>query len=130
MINSIIEVFIYCVLAHYIADYILQTPFIAKFKCKESWEKEYPDKLYKNDYKVVLWTHSLCWSIVTFLPLYLMIALPAWKYLIIIVFQAYAHYIVDDAKANERLISLKADQIIHLIQIFIIVLAYVIRYYN
>ncbi len=126
MINSIIEIFIYCVLAHYIADYILQTPFIAKFKCKESWEKEYPDELYKNDYKVVLWTHSICWSIVTFLPLYLMADVAAWQYLVIILTQAWCHSIVDDGKANDHIFSLKGDQIIHLIQIIVMVLTYTI----
>ena len=124
MIDKIILVFLACLFAHYIADYILQTNFVARFKCKETWALEYPQAIYRNDYKAMLVVHSLSWSIVTFLPLYLMVNNNAKLYLGVIVINTIIHYIVDDLKANKKKISLIVDQLIHLIQILLTIAIY------
>ena len=107
---------------HFFADFNLQIQGgLNKFKCKEWWKKHAPDKKYRNDYNCAMLIHSLFWAIVTFLPLLLLkpIIVASDLYIGAIVMNAPIHYVIDEVKANLRLINLWTDQILHLIQIVI-----------
>lgn len=111
-------------LLHFFADFNIQIGArLDKFKQWRWWRKQIPAEkeeewnMYKNDYKVALWCHSLQWSLVTCLPL---VPCGGSAYMISSLFHAGAHYIVDDLKANPRLINLVQDQSIHAIQVLLI----------
>lgn len=60
---------LFCMLfCHVIDDYYLQG-ILASMKKKSWWEKNAPDELYKNDYKMALFMHSFSWSFMIMLPL-------------------------------------------------------------
>lgn len=105
---------------HIIDDYYLQG-ILASLKQKEWWEKNAPDELYKNDYKMALFMHSFSWSFMIMLPLITYAYIIGLKLKIGLVFwyiiNLITHAFVDDLKANKGKINLIQDQIIHLIQI-------------
>jgi hypothetical protein len=105
---------------HFVADWILQTDALAKFKQKKSWKEinSFTQDKYKNDYYMVLFTHSFMWSFFTFLPL--------WNnklFYIIVVMNTIVHFIVDDEKANKCSISLVQDQLAHFAEILVSLIA-------
>ena len=115
-INKSILVLVLMILAHFIADYTLQG-WLAQAKQKKYWETY--DKKYKYDYIAALICHSAYWAIIVFTPImyfsyaelnWLWISLPA---------NIVIHYFVDDLKANKLKINLIVDQLIHLAQIII-----------
>lgn len=117
----IIALLIFMLFAHIVDDYYLQG-WLASAKQKRWWEKNAPDKLYKNDYLMALFCHSLSWSIMIFLPILIYslcnnIALD-WFYLAVPI-NVLIHATVDNLKANELKINLIIDQSIHFIQIII-----------
>lgn len=108
---------------HIVDDYYLQG-ILASMKQKSWWEKNAPDPLYKNDYKMALVEHAFSWSFMMMLPVVvytvIIAAMPSvWLILIIFVTNVILHAIVDNAKANKRIINLVDDQTCHFIQIFI-----------
>lgn len=108
---------------HIIGDWIIQTDKLANLKQKKNWEK-YGDN-YKDDYKIVLLTHCYSWAFVTFLPLLLINhSIIVWKFWVLI--NMIIHYFIDDYKANKLKINLVQDQILHMIQIFITWIFYII----
>lgn len=103
-------------LGHLVADYTLQG-WLADGK-QESWWKKVcggviPDK-YKNDYIVALCCHALYWSIFICAPFY-----TSSNFLPAIILNTMVHAIVDDLKANQKVINLVQDQLIHLAQILL-----------
>ncbi len=110
------------IFCHIVDDYYLQG-WLASAKQKSWWEKNAPEKLYRNDYMMALLMHSFSWSFMTMLPIILYyflngsietkvwIAIPyLWNMAI--------HSVVDDLKANKKQINLIQDQCIHLVQIW------------
>lgn len=119
MKDSIMFLFTCTLFAHVIADYTLQgIGIIASMKQKKWWEENYPQKLYKNDYKAALACHSFMWSFVVHIPLIL------FRYESIIIVSIFIHtiihYIIDDLKANKYELNLIQDQILHLVQLITI----------
>lgn len=107
---------------HVVDDYYLQG-ILAQLKQKSWWEKNAPDPLYKNDYKVALVTHAFSWTFMIMLPItitmiihnnYIMV-----PYLTLFVINWMVHAWVDNLKANELNCSLLVDQVIHLAQIIV-----------
>lgn len=119
------------IFCHIVDDYYLQG-WLASAKQKSWWEKNAPEKLYRNDYIMALFMHSFSWSFMIMIPiiLYLLIVgIGLQEWLIIPYFVNMAiHCIVDDLKANKRKINLIQDQCIHLVQIFVTWAAFVIFY--
>lgn len=116
----ILFLMIYC---HIIDDYKLQG-ILANLKQKEWWQKNAPNKLYKEDYKIALLEHSFCWSISIILPLIIITILTRNDKLLDVILcstpiNMFIHSITDDLKANEHIINLQTDQLIHIIQIII-----------
>ena len=106
---------------HIVDDYYLQG-ILASMKQKSWWEKNAPDPLYKNDYKMALVEHAFSWTFMMMLPIIVYTAiigtmLPIWFIIIFFFLNATIHALVDNAKANAKIINLIQDQSIHFIQI-------------
>lgn len=106
---------------HIVDDYYLQG-ILASMKQKSWWEKNAPDPLYKNDYKIALVEHAFSWAFMMMLPVIIYTAiigamLPIWFIVIFFFLNVTIHALVDNAKANEKTINLIQDQNIHFIQI-------------
>lgn len=103
-------------LGHLVADYTLQG-WLSDGKQESWWRKicggEIPAK-YKYDYIAALVCHSLYWSIFICAPFY-----ASSHFLSAIIINTGVHAIVDDLKANQRMINLVWDQLIHLGQILL-----------
>ena len=107
------------IFCHIIDDYYLQG-LLASLKQKSWWEKNAPDKLYKNDYIMALIMHSLSWSFIIMLPLAAYNSFNiGWSFIVIFIINALIHGIVDNLKANVKKINLIQDQTIHIIQIIL-----------
>jgi hypothetical protein len=108
---------------HIVDDYYLQG-WLASAKQKSWWEKNAPDKLYKNDYIMALFIHSFSWAfMIMIIPsIYLLntlgyinstvIAITIW-FILNLIF----HMITDNKKANRKEINLIQDQLVHLSQV-------------
>lgn len=108
---------------HLVDDYYLQG-WLASAKQKSWWEKNSPDKLYKNDYIVALCEHAFSWTfMIMLIPTIFTYFNPtdiSYKlYLIGFCINWAVHCIVDDYKANKKKINLVTDQIIHIVQVII-----------
>lgn len=126
-IMLVLMIFLHC-----IADYTLQG-ILASMKQKDWWKGQVPDhkkRMYEDDYKVALLTHSFEWAFTVTVPMLAMfwrrlnVQDPAYIkcffiYLSELVLLISVHYQVDNDKANAKNINLKVDQTIHLIQIVV-----------
>lgn len=115
---------------HIVDDYYLQG-WLASAKQKSWWEKNAPDKLYKNDYLMALVEHAFSWTFMIHFPLIMImvitskcIALPL--FLVMFVINWVTHIITDNAKANLLKINLVSDQIIHVLQIILTWIVYMV----
>ncbi|MBR2248532.1 MAG: DUF3307 domain-containing protein [Bacilli bacterium] len=116
------KLLLFMILAHIIDDFVLQPICLSSMKQRCWWEKNAPDDLYKNDYKMALAIHSMSWSIMILFPF--LVITWGWEGInetvtVIFVLNATAQYIVDDLKANQKKISLWTDQIVHMCQIVV-----------
>jgi hypothetical protein len=102
---------------HIVDDYYLQG-WLASAKQKKYWKENYPEKLYANDYIWALIMHSFSWTFMIMLPIAFIKGFDIEiVFLIVFASNLILHAVVDDAKANKRVINLWIDQIIHLCQI-------------
>ena len=103
---------------HYIGDWVLQTDKVADLKQKKNWEQYGPK--YKNDYISVLSIHAFSWSFCVYTPLLLMEHNYAmYWYIAILIINSIIHFIIDDIKANRKLINLELDQTFHMVQLVV-----------
>lgn len=103
---------------HILDDFYLQPGILSDLKQKDFWKKNAPDKLYRYDYIWALLIHSFSWSFMIMLPLaYVHDFKVNILFTLIFLFNIIVHAIVDDAKANKKLINLWVDQLVHLVQI-------------
>ena len=128
-----------CILLHLIADFNLQG-ILADMKQKGWWKKQvkkvfgkgpldtvYPpgtdirDHIelptwYDNDWIAGLICHVFMWSILTFLPLMLVVPPKFFSYIVII--NAIVHAVVDHLKCNRLgTLNLCQDQLWHIVQV-------------
>ena len=116
---------------HVIDDFGLQHfTHLNELKQKAWWSeqlKAHPEldaSLYKHDYIVCLFLHAFKWSCLTLLPALLILGFPsAITLTVLVVLNTAVHAVVDDLKANKLAISLVQDQLVHLLQIIVTVLA-------
>lgn len=114
---NIFVVLILMIFAHIIDDYYLQG-ILAKLKQKAWWRENEPDEMYKHDYICALLTHSFSWATMIFLPILFATNFnPHWSLIALFVPNITLHFGIDNAKANEKIINLWTDQILHFIQI-------------
>lgn len=104
---------------HIVDDYYLQG-ILASMKQRSWWKENAPDKKYKNDYIVALLMHSFSWAFMIMLPIaaYLSFSTGIAFYIVLFI-NCFMHATVDHMKANEYIINLVQDQIIHVIQIIV-----------
>lgn len=110
----IILLMIFC---HIVADYNLQG-WLASAKQKSYWQENAPDELYKHDYICALVMHSIGWTFMVMLPIaYIMSFNVNFLFVWIFLMNVIVHAVTDHMKANDKLINLWQDQLIHLVQI-------------
>ena len=118
--------FICCLWCHIIDDYFLQG-CLANLKQKSWWQhqlkhhRELDRQQYKYDYIMALAMHAMSWSFSIMIPL--IIVTPTMYLFFCWMFFANAiiHAFVDDDKANRHKINLVEDQIVHVMQIVMVV---------
>lgn len=125
---------------HVIGDYGLQTICNFHNMKQESWWKricnidDLSKSKFKDDYKLILYTHAFSWTICILIPIiidyYLKIHdsdyLFQWFITIMVIINTYIHSIIDNMKANLNKINLIEDQTIHFTQILITLFLYII----
>ena len=132
---AILVVLLLMILAHIVDDFYLQPMSgLNKLKQRAYWENHISgslrDSIYKHDYIVGLIIHSISWSIAILLPIFIYYKWhPHWFVYIAFGVNAIVHAIVDDLKANRGKLNLIADQLIHLIQIGLTFMTFVLIIY-
>lgn len=124
--NHLILILVGMVFCHIIDDYVLQAPCLSSLKQKSWWQKNAPEQKYRFDYIVGLLVHSISWATMIMVPI--IIALKGelnWLWLFLPI-NSLVHAVVDHLKANVRVINLWHDQGIHLLQIVILWLFYIL----
>lgn len=112
--SFIVLLMIFC---HIVDDYYLQG-WLSSAKQKEWWQKNAPQKLYENDYIWALMMHSFSWSFMIMLPIaYYKGFIIDRLFVGVFLCNVLIHAMTDDMKANKKLINLWHDQILHLFQI-------------
>ena len=121
-------------LLHFFADFNLQIGAgLDKFKQKRWWDEQIKEhkplipEVYDNDYKVALLCHSLYWALLVSLPF--AIAGHGGMWLATSAYQSFCHYGIDNAKANHMTFNLVEDQILHIVQLSVIVLSYALVFH-
>lgn len=123
IMNTEIFILVLMILGHLIADYPLQG-WLAQSKTKSYWKDTH--KMYKNDYIPAMLCHATMWTIVMMLPIMLFCFDGMnWLWLAVPI-NVTIHYIVDDLKANKKKLNLWQDQLLHLLQIVITWLVYIL----
>ena len=121
-----IFVLILMIFFHIVDDYYLQG-ILASMKQEEWWKENASQSLYKYDYIVALIMHSFSWAFMIMLPIALYLNFDiSVAYLIALLLNMVIHCFVDDLKANKKKINLVIDQTIHMVQIMITALIYLI----
>lgn len=106
---------------HIIDDFFIQGMCLSQLKQKSWWtqQPEYKE-LYKYDYIMALLVHSFSWTFMIMLPIAFCLS---WNlsmiFVLMFIFNTVAHFIIDNAKANQGSISLWVDQCLHIVQILI-----------
>ena len=127
-------ILLFMIFNHIIADYVLQG-ILATLKQKDYWKNEcmkngivFNDSIYKYDYVAALFMHSFCWTFMIMLPILVVTTYTINPVVFLGVFaiNLVIHYVVDDLKANYKIINLCQDQTFHMIQIFVTWLAFTI----
>ena len=118
-------VFIAMIFCHIVDDYYLQG-ILANLKQKSWWQKqESYNEYYKFDYIIGLLMHSLSWAFMIMLPIALYLRFQIdWVFGLMFVINAVVHCIVDDLKANKKIINLIYDQWLHIAQIILTFLTF------
>lgn len=123
-IGVVLILMIFC---HIVDDYYLQG-ILAKMKQQKFWENL--GRKYRNDYIMALFMHAFSWTFMIMLPVLIALSLnpPLWFWFILL-FNICLHAAVDDLKCNKLEINLIQDQLIHLVQILITWIMYVLEFY-
>jgi len=130
MIDTIGLIILLTALAHIVEDFHLQGK-MADMKQKSWWAEQWakhngtapklPPK-YRYDYVIVLILHGMEWSICVSLPALALgdISLPLAATLAVVVIMGLIHALIDDLKANRLVINLWTDQLLHMIQLILL----------
>lgn len=113
---------------HIVDDYYLQG-WLASAKQKSWWKKNAPVKLYENDYIMALCEHAFSWTFMIMLvpTIYTYFnSQDIGLYTFMFLFNWVVHCIVDDCKANKKSINLIHDQLIHIVQIVLTWMAFIV----
>lgn len=104
---------------HIIDDYKLQG-ILANMKQRTWWREQRGYKeLYKYDYIVALIEHSFSWTFMIMLPIVIFLKSDIRLLMATYVLNIAIHASVDTLKANALKINLVTDQLIHILQIIV-----------
>lgn len=119
MLNNILVILLLMIFCHIVDDYYLQG-ILVKMNQISWWETNAPDKRYRHDYVVVLFTHAFSWTFLVMLPILIAFSFnpPLW-YFFMFIANVAVHGLVDDLKCNSFKLNLIQDQLIHIIQILL-----------
>lgn len=123
-------ILIMMIFLHIFDDFHLQG-ILASMKQKSYWVdecKKYDieyDK-YKHDWIVALIMHSISWSFMIMLPILLFIQYKSLMYIIAFITNTTVHCVTDHLKCNLFKINLVQDQTIHILQILLTWLIFII----
>ena len=114
---SKIFILLFMIFLHIVDDYYLQG-ILASMKQKSWWKENVPERFYKYDYIIALIMHSFSWTFMIMLP----VAMSIWFnidgiFLTFFICNVIAHAVTDNAKANDKIINLVIDQIVHILLI-------------
>lgn len=111
---------------HVVDDYYFQG-ILAKMKQKTFWQENAPEPMYRYDYLWALLMHAFSWTFMVMLPImFLNNFVLDSEFLLYFIFNLMIHAQTDDLKANARKINLWQDQMIHMLQILMIFIRYVV----
>lgn len=117
---------------HIVDDYYLQG-WLASAKQKKYWEKNAPDDMYKHDYIMALFMHSFSWTfMIMIIPsVYALVVTTninnvSLAIVLVFLINLCIHMATDNDKANLKRINLVQDQLIHLAQIIITWVSFVL----
>ena len=111
---------------HVVDDYYSQG-ILAKMKQKTFWQENAPEPMYRYDYLWALLMHAFSWTFMVMLPImFLNNFVLDSEFLLYFIFNLMIHAQTDDQKANARKINLWQDQMIHMLQILMIFIRYVV----
>lgn len=127
--DLIVYIPFFMIFMHIVDDFYLQG-VLAKLKQKSYWTNadNYPAILqpkirmgknrYSADWVPALLMHCISWSFMIHLPFVLLIGSPAVIFVgISFVINAIIHFVVDHLKCNKYVLTLCADQTIHMLQL-------------
>ena len=118
-------IFLLMIFCHIVDDYYLQG-WLASAKQKRYWKENAPKKLYRFDYIWALLMHSFSWTFMIMLPIAFVKSFDVGAdFVIVFCWNLVGHALVDDLKANARVINLWTDQIIHILQIVLTFIKFV-----
>lgn len=118
---------------HIVDDYYLQG-ILASLKQKSWWQEYAPQDLYKHDYIVALFMHAFSWSFMTILPIAVYMFINGsneylwFVYVFYIIYNTICHAGIDHLKANKKQINLICDQLLHVGQILITYITFILFY--
>lgn len=114
------------IFSHILDDYTLQG-ILASMKQRSWWDVNSSDRKYRYDYVAALIMHSMSWSFMIMLPIAVYFK---WNvgvlYIVVFGINTIIHSVVDDLKANRNKINLITDQIIHMAQIAVTAMVFLI----
>ena len=115
-VEFVILAMIFC---HILDDFVLQPlGVLSNMKQRSWWEENAPDKKYECDHLIALLMHGLSWAFMVMLPIAVYYRVyVGFDFVACFIIHALLHSIIDDMKANARLINLCVDQGLHMAQI-------------
>lgn len=116
-------ILVFMLFLHIVDDYYLQG-ILAQMKQKSWWVDKidnFENSMYNKDYIVALIMHGFSWSVMIMLPIIVsrgfVVDLQMFG---VICLNGLLHSMVDDLKANQKKINLWQDQLIHVLQIILV----------
>ena len=101
---------------HVVDDFYLQG-VLAKMKCKAWWTEQGDDPKTRYDYIAALVAHAFSWTFMVMLPIAVTSYTLSGLFYVVFIVNVIIHAVTDNVKANEKRISLVADQLIHVGQV-------------
>lgn len=122
-------ILLFMIFCHVIDDYFIQSAGCLSFLKQYDWWKENePNHKYRNDYVVGLLAHGFSWSFMVMLPIFIKYNFNIdWHLIFAFCCNWLLHSWVDHLKANCRWINLIQDQLIHMLQILVLFMLYVLN---
>lgn len=115
------------IFCHIIDDFNLQG-IMCQLKQKSWWKENAPDAKYKYDYIMTLALHSFSWAFMVMLPIAIYQHFDIGiDFIIFLIANIIIHAIIDHIKANLLKINLTTDQLLHLMQIVITAIFFLIE---